>query len=186
LKPKPYTKEQSLNKAVVREIVSNYENKKLVKKTTLQNTTTVSQKYRKLLEDPKKKPKTDKILYSGSDGKKYSERQIGDRLRKAYEQTRFRRICECCGVSPADEHDHTISKKRCKQLHKTELIWDSGNWSDSCRKCHKIYESYKSGLFQTHKNVIERMLFIKKHDLEGFRLRLNYITDQNILDQICS
>ena len=80
--------------------------------------------------------------------------------------------CECCGAALADDHDHTISQKRCKELKKTELIWDPENWSRSCRRCHSEWESYKSGKFRNHKNYVKRMWFMKKHDPEGYRKRL--------------
>ena len=90
-------------------------------------------------------------------------------------------MCQCCQQEIAVDHDHTISQARCKTLHKTELIWDSDNWSSSCRECHKEWESYKSGRFEEHKNVIQRMLFVKEHDPEGFRKRYAHLSNYKVM-----
>ena len=123
------------------------------------------------------------IMYKCSDGTKLSEAQIKTRTSKEYKHTPFSEICQCCGSEKATEHDHTISKARCKTLHKTELTWDSNNWSDSCRTCHGQWESYKSGEFADHLNFIERMKFIKTNDLEGFNKRMGCV-DRVLLDAL--
>lgn len=119
--------------------------------------------------------------YYTSSGEAVSEATIKKRLRDAYKWAMPKYVCECCGKNRTDDHDHTLPQAKCKQLHKTELIWDEENWSYSCRTCHNIWESYKSGIFQTHKNVVKRMLYLKKHALEEYKKRLNYIDDNNIL-----
>ena len=118
------------------------------------------------------------ILYKCSNGSEVTESQIKTKLSRAYKTTAFSPLCECCGTEPATEHDHTISKARCKVLHKTELIWDSHNWSDSCRSCHGQFESYKSGECNQHLNYMKRIMFMKEHDIEGFKKRLIYIQDK--------
>lgn len=82
-------------------------------------------------------------------------------------------VCECCGLRTAVDMDHTIPQKRCKELHRYELIFDKENISRSCRSCHMEWESYKSGIFEDHKNVKQRMLFVKKYDLETFEKRMS-------------
>lgn len=111
-----------------------------------------------------------------SDGSWIDTKNIRIKLKTAYRaQEREDPVvsCECCGISPADDHDHTISQARCKQLKKAELIWDKENWSRSCRKCHMDWESYKSGRFRQHRNYIQRMWFMREHDPEGYRKRLH-------------
>lgn len=123
--------------------------------------------------------------YTTSDGERLTQRQINSKLAEAKKWSMQNFICECYGPPwYANDCDHTISQKRCKELHKTELIWDYKNWSWSCRKAHEEWESYKSGAFQTHKNVFERMSFIHKHDPEGFMKRLLCITDKELLNKL--
>jgi hypothetical protein len=84
------------------------------------------------------------------------------------------KICQGCGIRKAEHNDHTISQKRCKQIHKSELIYDPDNFVDSCPICHNQWESYKSGEYLDHNNAAERMLFMKQHDPEGYNIRINY------------
>lgn len=135
----------------------------------------------------KKKPQPIKAKgsqrYRTSTGELYTQAQIDVRLTKSYNNNPYpsESHCKCCHKNRAEDHDHTLSARRCKILKKTELIWDSDNWSLSCRECHMAYESYKSGQFTKHYNFIERMLFLKEHDPEGFNSRMIYVTD---LEQI--
>lgn len=90
-------------------------------------------------------------------------------------------VCECCESAPATDMDHSISQKRCKELGKYELIWDKENISRSCRSCHTTWESYKSGIFEDHANVIDRMKFVCKHDLETFEKRMQAMNNYEIM-----
>jgi hypothetical protein len=83
-------------------------------------------------------------------------------------------VCECCGKEQGNDSDHTIAQARCKKLHKTQLIWHKGNFVWSCRKCHQEWENFKSGEWLKHKNVTERLAFLKEHDPEGFAVRVNF------------
>lgn len=97
----------------------------------------------------------------------------------------FKYCCEACGGK--DEiatHDHTVSQKRCKELHKTELIWDEENIKFSCIKCHNEWESYKSGKFSEHRNVLARMIYTLEHDREGFLKRLPHIKDNELKEEL--
>lgn len=81
-------------------------------------------------------------------------------------------ICECgCGTR-AVHNDHTIAKARCKQIHKTELIYDPDNFESSCERAHKQWENFKSGDWIKHANVERRLAYLKKHDPEGFTIRI--------------
>ena len=81
-------------------------------------------------------------------------------------------MCECCGVERAQDNDHSIAQRRCKEIGKIELIWDKENFVSSCRKCHNEWESYKSENFRHHLNYEQRMEYLKKHDIEGYNKRL--------------
>jgi hypothetical protein len=110
-----------------------------------------------------------------SNGETISIQKISTELSKAYARQDMedpRGRCECCDVSNWEHHDHTISQRVCKILHKAELVFDPNNWSRSCSRCHHEWESYKSGLFRNHKNYVIRMLYLRKHDPESYRKRL--------------
>lgn len=81
--------------------------------------------------------------------------------------------CGGCGDEPND-FDHTIAKARCKELHKTELIWSTLNQEFSCRLCHRQWEAYKSGDWINHRNVERRLAFLKEHDPEGYQKRIEF------------
>lgn len=111
-----------------------------------------------------------------SNGDVLSEFQIRSRLSNRYKKTTKPTSvnCQCCGIRRAVDHDHTISQKRCKELHKSELISNEKNWSLSCRACHTEFEAYKDGKFKKHLNYQSRMNFIALHDPEGYRKRINF------------
>jgi hypothetical protein len=117
------------------------------------------------------------IRYKCSDGSHVSQATI----RVRYQQSRQEKysgftmlLCECCNETPGNDSDHTIAQARCKQIHKTELIWHKGNYVWSCRNCHQEYENFKSGDWMYHRNTIERLLFLKEHDFEGFAVRMRF------------
>lgn len=117
--------------------------------------------------------------YYTSNGDSYTESSIRNKLSEAYsiDVHEAPYLCQCCNKVPWVHHDHTIAKARCKVLHKTELIWDPDNWSYSCQKCHNEWESYKSGEFVKHENLLDRMVFLQKHDEEGYIKRSFYIEE---------
>ena len=121
--------------------------------------------------------------YECSDGERVTQTQINSRLSKAKHGSIRNFICECYGP-PFTSHDcdHSISQKRSKEIHKTELIWMEGNWSWSNRKAHEEWESYKSGKFQDHLNFKNRTTFVAMHDPEGFRMRVNYVSYPELLE----
>lgn len=110
-----------------------------------------------------------------SDGTYVTEAAIKSRYSKALKekhegQTSFR--CEGCRSAQAVHNDHTIAKARCKVIHKSELIWHKGNFVNSCEKCHREWENFKSGMWINHCNVESRLAFLKEHDPEGYTLRI--------------
>lgn len=117
-------------------------------------------------------------LFEASDGTKYTEQQIRDRLTRTYKNMEV--PFGCAAYPHLDDftidHDHTIAKARCKQLRKTQLIWDEDNIEFSSRTAHKEWESYKDGKFIEHANFEKRMAFVKKHDIEGWEKRMMIVT----------
>ena len=122
--------------------------------------------------------------FTTSTGERVSQATIDRRRKEAYQNAWKITVCECCHEEMATDHDHSISQARCKQLHKTELIWDADNWSASCRECHSEWESYRSGKFEDHKNVVKRMLFVKKHDPQGFEKRRQHLSNYKVMKAI--
>ncbi len=115
--------------------------------------------------------------YHTSDGQRLTQSQINSRYVQAKKGARQDYWCNSCGKRQAMDCSHTISQKRCKELHKTELIWDEANWSWDCRTCHEIWEGYKSGEFQNALNFVKRMKYIQRRDREGFEKRMMWVTD---------
>jgi len=117
------------------------------------------------------------IQHKLSDGTSWTQSQIRTKLSKAYKGLVLKYRCEGCMNAVAQDHDHTISQSRCKQIHKTELIIDRENIEFSCRECHDQWEGYKSGKFANHANAVKRMLYTKIHDAEGYMKRLLCISE---------
>ena len=122
--------------------------------------------------------------YQTSTGERVSQSQINSKLSNAKKGWLVKYICECCHKNQTNDPDHTISQKRCKELHKAELIWTEGNISWSCRTCHQSWESYKSGLFSNHYNAYNRMLFVAMHDPETFKKRFQCITNKELKQRL--
>lgn len=115
------------------------------------------------------------ILHYCSDGSRIKESGIQQKYSIAI---RLKHIgytvftCQACLKARAIHNDHTIAKARCKVLHKTELIWDPRNFEDSCELCHHQWENFKNGEWTLHHNVEKRLAFLKEHDPEGYRKRI--------------
>lgn len=115
--------------------------------------------------------------YLCSNGMRITQSTIDRNLSKAYRdkhEGQPRAMCEAYPGEVANDNDHTISQKRCKELGKTELIWNPNNFVSSSRKAHKEWENWKSGAWIDHNNAAERMAFMKKEDPEGYQKRMNY------------
>jgi len=110
-----------------------------------------------------------------SNGERVSQATIDRRYaeaRKKKHEGNGRPMCGGCEERYADHNDHTIAQARCKVIHKTELIWHPGNFEDSCHICHGQWEAFKSGEWLNHKNIEQRLRFLKEHDPEGFKVRI--------------
>lgn len=117
-----------------------------------------------------------KNTYECSNGAKITESQIQIRLSKSYREKHEDNsniICEGCESVKAQDNSHIISKKRLKQLHKTELIYNANSYCSYCRSCHVKWENYKSGEFVNLLNIVEAMIFVKKHDIELYNKMIN-------------
>jgi hypothetical protein len=115
-----------------------------------------------------------------------NQRMIKEGLTIAYalmDSSRFSLRCDAYPTLQWDDHDHTISQKRCKELGKTELIGDYENIEYSSRKAHMEWESYKSGLFVKHANFDRRMAFVKEHDPEGWEKRMAVVRSMDRLTE---
>jgi hypothetical protein len=124
--------------------------------------------------------------YQCSDGTFVTQSQIDRRYKQAREE-KYAGVfgtlpCEACG-QPSHDNDHTIAQRRCKDIHKAELIWHPDNFPRSCRICHRQWESYQSGDWLEHRNAAERLAFLKEHDHEGYLIRVN-ITELSLQRQI--
>lgn len=82
-------------------------------------------------------------------------------------------VCQGCdrGSRPLS-HSHTIGQKRCKQLGKTELIWDKDNIEIECFGnrdfCHEKWEKGTIKQKRKMKNFERKLEYVKKHDPEGY------------------
>lgn len=94
--------------------------------------------------------------------------------KEKYSGISYTPMCEACEIERGNDNDHTIAQARCKIIHKTELIWHKGNYVWSCRKCHHQWENFKSGEWVHHKNVEQRLAFLKEHDPEGYTIRIEF------------
>ena len=133
---------------------------------------------------PCPKPETKKkrkITYKCSDGTRVTQDQIDRKRTKLYANMPTMQRCAAYPDLMANEHDHTISQFRCKQLGKTELIWDPDNVEFSSRIAHNEWESYRGKDFEDHQNVVRRMKYVKKHDPEGFEKRYQQLSNYRIM-----
>lgn len=103
-----------------------------------------------------------------SDGKRVSQSQIVS----YYLQARINKYkgaikhtCEACG-GMSEGSAHIIAQARCKVIHKTELIWDPGNFFPACHKCNAAIENPKGEGWKALRNVDKCLLFIAMHDPE--------------------
>jgi len=103
--------------------------------------------------------------------------KVKNGLREIYAEIDAERlpVCQGCGCFDGHiAHSHTISQKRCKQLHKEHLITNKGNIELMCNKCHRVWETGKLILAQKLINCQSMIAFVKIHDTETY----NKITSQ--------
>lgn len=99
-----------------------------------------------------------------SDGTRVTQAEINEMLKQTYAEIDDC-FCEGCG-EVGNSHAHIIAQARCKQLGKTELIWDRDNifWSDF--KCNAAIENPKGEAWKILRNIDQCIQFIYEHDKE--------------------
>jgi hypothetical protein len=109
--------------------------------------------------------------YYCSDGSAVSEATISKRRSEAYREFYGGEAHPCCEETglPAQGSSHIVSQKRCKELHKTELIWNPRNFFPATHEVNSRWESNDSTL----KNYDKYMEIMKEFDPLGYEKRLN-------------
>lgn len=112
--------------------------------------------------------------YECSDGTRITQATIDRRYSQSREEKYqgFSVTLRCQCGEQGNDNDHTIAQRRCKDIRKTELIWNPDNYVWSCRKCHHEWENFKSGEWLRHSNSAERLAFMREHDFEGYMIRI--------------
>lgn len=131
------------------------------------------------LKEPKKLKPIKKVgtkqLFECSDGMKVTQQEIKTLLFYCYEKMLRADIgnratlfhCEGCGnFSHPIYHAHIVPQARCKQLRKTELIWNSQNIFFSCNTCNSIAENVSSQSFTKLLNFERLKAYLELHDPE--------------------
>ncbi len=110
-----------------------------------------------------------------SHSKSNKQASIDYLLRKTYEQIDIDRdpICTGCGSgSKPLSHSHTISRQRCKQIGKPELIHAPENIELECfgtsTSCHDVWEHEGITKRMQLNNFDSKMRYIEQHDTEKF------------------
>ncbi len=110
-----------------------------------------------------------------SQNKSNKQTAIDYLLRKTYEEIDSERepVCEGCGRGDKPlSHSHTISRYRCKQIGKPELIYDKRDIEMMCfgtsASCHEIWEGAPMRDKMKLNNFDKMMLLIEEEDPEKF------------------
>lgn len=113
------------------------------------------------------KPKS--IVYYCSNGETVTQAEIDKRRSEAYRikyQDNHCPIDEGFREQRAQCTAHIIPQYRCKQLKKTELIWDIDNMFAATHESNRAIENPKGQEWKRLKNIQYCLNFIEKHDLE--------------------
>lgn len=159
------------------------------------HTASCNRNHRKSLTDSQKaeqkkasKPKRiDKVgtknTFKCSDGTRVTQEFIVEELkalnRVVFGANEYVR-CEGCGDAnePTNSLAHIIAKSRCKNIGKTELIWDIENTFPACFKCNAAIENPKGLAWMKLKNIERCIKFIAENDYELFqKFQANSIID---------
>lgn len=117
--------------------------------------------------------------YKCSNGQLVSQVDIKRRLAEVYDEIKGTREAVCQGSGRWDlplSMSHTISQARCKELGKSELIWDLSNIEVESFEAptsrptyaHNIWECGTTELKMTLLNFDRKLAYIKIHDLEEY------------------
>lgn len=114
---------------------------------------------------PKGKKRTNTFLCS--DGTKVTQKEI-DHNRSAAYKVKYRDnphpIDEGFREKRAQCTAHIISQARCKQIGKTELIWDIDNMFPATFESNQAIENPKGEAWKKLHNITQCLAFIEKHD----------------------
>ena len=109
--------------------------------------------------------------YYTSTGERITDATIKARLSKAYRE-RYggepHPRCEETGL-PAQGSSHIVSQARCKQLHKSEMIYNPRNFFPATHQVNSRWESNDVTL----RNYWTYMDVVKEIDPEGYQKRIN-------------
>jgi hypothetical protein len=108
-------------------------------------------------------------LYYTTSGERVSQATIDRRRSAAYREAYAglpHPSCESCGKR-AEGSSHIVSQKRCKELRKSELIWDRINFYPACNLHNSAWESNDTSL----PNYQRLMEILQKLDPEGYEKR---------------
>lgn len=147
-------------------------NKQLDKDIAKRKALTIKQKEKNSLprKSVSKDPKDWKNTALTSDGERLTEEIIRQRYatsrRSKYGDQKVRK-CHGCGTD-CTGNAHIIAKARCKQIGKTELIWDKGNYFPACSECNQAIENPNGKAWKSLMNIDYCLSFIKLHDPELF------------------
>jgi hypothetical protein len=141
------------------------------KRDQIKQTTPKQQWYPGRKASGKTKGTKSKISYYCSDGAKVTQEEINKNRSESYKIAygdKGRQVCKGCEERLAEASAHSIPQARCKQIHKTELIWDLENFWPACHYCNRKAENPKSESWKELKNKDQILNFIEKHDKELF------------------
>lgn len=111
------------------------------------------------------------VKYFCTNGERVSQATIDKRRSEAYRKAygdQGHPTCRGCQLTRAQGSSHIVSQKRCKELHKTELIWFQKNFFPACNVCNSKWESNDTTL----KNYDVCMEIMSHLDPEGYRKRV--------------
>ncbi len=120
-----------------------------------------------------------KARYRCSDSTLVSQQQIKINLKLIYEVIDNTRAQMCEGSGKFNvplSHSHTISQARCKEIGKTELIWDEDNIfleefeapTSNPQVAHNIWESGSIQKKMRLLNFDKKMRYMQQHDKETY------------------
>lgn len=110
--------------------------------------------------------------YYCSNGERVSEATIQSRYSRALREWYPIGHALCACGRRATETSHIVAKARCKELHKTELIWTKENTFPACRACHMAWEAVYGEDWKNLTNIETLLSIERKYDKEGYEKRV--------------
>lgn len=125
----------------------------------------------------KGKPNKNPNRYMDSFGNTWTQKEIDRKRGEAYKEKykdNPNPACQGLGIVRAECTAHIIPQARCKQLHKTELIWDLDNMFPATFAANLAIENPKGAAWKSLKNVEKCLAYMKENDLELYAKFMNY------------